>query len=95
MDFIYSVLNMLGPCPPASPVAMHQVEGIPTFVLVDGESGEIITVDGRSKVGGDAACNDFPWRGSAASGGNNAGEDEASSDDGGDDDDDDDDEDEE
>jgi len=37
------------------------VEGIPTFVLIDGETGETITTDGREAVGADPEGASFPW----------------------------------
>ncbi|KAH8056012.1 hypothetical protein JL722_7839 [Aureococcus anophagefferens] len=39
-----------------------KVQGIPTFVLVDGETGELITADGRDVVLEDPSGAGFPWR---------------------------------
>jgi len=38
-----------------------EVEGIPCLVLVDAETGETITKNGRGAVGGDPEGKDFPW----------------------------------
>lgn len=38
-----------------------QVEGIPTLVLLDGTTGEVITKNGRAAVGMDPTGKDFPW----------------------------------
>jgi len=40
----------------------YKVRGIPSLVILDGESGETITTDGRSAVMGDPKGEDFPWR---------------------------------
>jgi len=37
------------------------VEGIPSFVLVDGQSGETITTEGRGMVDSDPTGAEFPW----------------------------------
>lgn len=37
------------------------VEGIPTFVLIDPKSGQIITDDGRSAIASDPEGKEFPW----------------------------------
>jgi len=37
------------------------VEGIPTFVIINGEDGSVITKDGRSAVMSDPKGNKFPW----------------------------------
>lgn len=47
------------PFPPQLP---HQVRGIPTLVILDGATGELITANGRDAVGDDPACDNFPWR---------------------------------
>lgn len=39
-----------------------KVQGIPTFVLVDGQTGETISTDGRSSVMSDPEGKDFPWK---------------------------------
>lgn len=39
-----------------------KVSGIPTFALLDGETGEVITTKGREKVMTDPAGKEFPWR---------------------------------
>ena len=39
-----------------------QVQGIPTLVILDGETGEIINSDGRSAVSEDPEGLDYPWR---------------------------------
>ncbi|PNH03411.1 Nucleoredoxin [Tetrabaena socialis] len=41
---------------------LYKVSGIPTLVLVDGESGELITASGRDAVGDDEECANFPWK---------------------------------
>jgi len=41
---------------------MFEVEGIPTFVVVDAETGETITTDARSNVSSDPTGEEFPWR---------------------------------
>ena len=40
----------------------YKVRGIPTFVIVDGETGELITTDGRSAVMEDPKGAKFPWK---------------------------------
>jgi nucleoredoxin len=40
----------------------YKVKGIPSLVILDGESGETITTDGRSAVMADPEGTDFPWR---------------------------------
>jgi len=40
---------------------MYDVEGIPTFVIVDAKSGKTITTEGRSSVGSDPEGAEFPW----------------------------------
>lgn len=40
----------------------YKVKGIPHFVLIDGDTGETITIDGRSKIPMDKAGIGFPWR---------------------------------
>jgi len=37
------------------------VQGIPSFVIVDGATGETITDSGRAKVGADPTGAEFPW----------------------------------
>ena len=39
-----------------------KVSGIPSFVLLDGETGETITTDGREAVSEDPTGKDFPWK---------------------------------
>ena len=46
----------------------YGVNGIPSLILLDGATGEIITKDGRSVIMQDQSGNDFPWAGSAQSG---------------------------
>lgn len=38
-----------------------KVTGIPTLVFLDGKTGNLITVDGRSIVAEDPKGLDFPW----------------------------------
>jgi nucleoredoxin len=38
------------------------VQGIPTFVILDGATGETITTDGRESVGEDPEGKDYPWK---------------------------------
>eukprot|EP00919_Chromeraceae_sp_WS-2016_P016945 GHVR01040470.1.p1 GENE.GHVR01040470.1~~GHVR01040470.1.p1 ORF type:complete len:148 (+),score=19.43 GHVR01040470.1:153-596(+) len=38
------------------------IKGIPTLVLLDGVTGELITKGGRDKVTSDPEGKDFPWR---------------------------------
>jgi len=40
----------------------YKVNGIPSLVVLDGASGEIITKDGRSAVGEDPNGDHFPWK---------------------------------
>jgi len=39
-----------------------KVSGIPSFVILDGETGELITADGREAVSEDPKGANFPWR---------------------------------
>lgn len=39
-----------------------KVRGIPTLVILDADSGEVITTDGRSEVDADKDGVNFPWR---------------------------------
>jgi len=39
-----------------------KVGGIPTFVVLDGATGELITKDGRAKIAEDAEGKHFPWK---------------------------------
>jgi len=39
----------------------YEVEGIPTFVLIDGATGATINADGRDAVGSDPSGAEFPW----------------------------------
>jgi len=39
-----------------------KVQGIPSFVVLDGETGETITTDGRECVDEDPEGNDLPWK---------------------------------
>lgn len=39
----------------------YGVRGIPTFILLDGETGEIVQKEGRGKVSGDMDGAAFPW----------------------------------
>lgn len=41
--------------------SMFDVEGIPTFVLIDGETGATINAGGRGAVGADPEGAKFPW----------------------------------
>jgi len=41
--------------------SMFEVEGIPTLVIIDTATGETITTDGTSDLGGDPKCESFPW----------------------------------
>ncbi|XP_046576967.1 LOW QUALITY PROTEIN: nucleoredoxin-like [Haliotis rubra] len=38
------------------------VSGIPSFILLDGNTGAMITKDGRGRVQGDEDGNNFPWQ---------------------------------
>jgi len=40
----------------------YKVSGIPTLVILDGETGATITTDGREAVGEDPTGKDFPWK---------------------------------
>jgi len=40
----------------------YKVRGIPSLVILDGETGETITTDGRSAVMSDPKGEDLPWR---------------------------------
>jgi len=40
----------------------YKVQGIPTFVVLDGATGEVITADGREAVSEDPTGKSFPWR---------------------------------
>ena len=40
---------------------LYEVEGIPTFVLVDGATGATINASGRAAVGGDPEGAEYPW----------------------------------
>jgi len=40
---------------------LFSVEGIPTFVLIDGSTGELINANGRGAVGSDPEGAEFPW----------------------------------
>ncbi len=44
------------------PVLYPQVRGLPTLVLVDGDTGDIITNEGRAVVFADEQCLEFPWK---------------------------------
>ena len=39
-----------------------KVSGIPTLVFIDGKTGSLITVDGRSIVSDDQEGTGFPWK---------------------------------
>jgi nucleoredoxin len=39
----------------------YGIRGIPTFVIIDGNSGALHTSDGRSKVGSDPDGSKLPW----------------------------------
>jgi len=39
-----------------------KVQGIPTLVFIDADTGKIITTNGRAKIGGDPEAADFPWK---------------------------------
>ncbi|GFR50067.1 hypothetical protein Agub_g12209 [Astrephomene gubernaculifera] len=41
---------------------LFKVRGIPTLVLLDAASGELITANGRDAVGDDPECENFPWK---------------------------------
>lgn len=41
---------------------LFKVRGIPSLVLVDGHTGELINANGRGAVAADEECADFPWR---------------------------------
>lgn len=41
---------------------MYQLKGIPHLVIIDGEDGSIITLDGRTMVLKDKFGLEFPWR---------------------------------
>jgi nucleoredoxin len=40
----------------------YKVQGIPSFVIIDGETGETITTDGRGAVSEDPTGKAFPWK---------------------------------
>jgi len=40
----------------------YSISGIPTLILVDGKTGEMITADGRGKISGDPKGENFPWK---------------------------------
>lgn len=40
----------------------YRVQGIPKFVLIDGDTGQLITCEGYSCVINDKDGQDFPWR---------------------------------
>lgn len=40
----------------------YKVRGIPTFVIVDAKTGELITTDGRSAIMTDPSGESFPWK---------------------------------
>ncbi|KAG2500528.1 hypothetical protein HYH03_001305 [Edaphochlamys debaryana] len=42
--------------------ALYKVRGIPTLIILDGETGELITADGRDAVVEDDECAGFPWK---------------------------------
>lgn len=42
----------------------YEIQGIPTFVLIDGDSCEMIQADARSPIQfSDKEGKDFPWKG--------------------------------
>ena len=40
----------------------YKVSGIPSLVILDGATGETITLDGRTAVSEDPTGKEFPWR---------------------------------
>ena len=38
------------------------MNGIPSLVILDGETGEVINADGRDAVGSDPEFVEFPWK---------------------------------
>lgn len=40
----------------------YKVSGIPSFVILDGETGETITKDGRSNISEDPSGTKYPWK---------------------------------
>jgi len=40
----------------------YKVSGIPSFVIVDAKTGELITTDGRSAITSDPTGESFPWK---------------------------------
>ena len=40
----------------------YNVRGIPTFVLLDGDTGETISANARGSVQGDPEAENFPWK---------------------------------
>jgi hypothetical protein len=40
----------------------YKIKGIPSLVLVDGKTGDVITKEGRNKIPADKAGVGFPWR---------------------------------
>merc|ERR1712166_420958 len=40
----------------------YEVSGIPSLIILDGETGELITKDGRRVVMADVRGDRFPWR---------------------------------
>jgi len=47
--------------------ALFEVEGIPTFVIMDGPTGKVISKNGRGSVSSDPEGHKFPWTPSALS----------------------------
>jgi nucleoredoxin len=39
-----------------------KVRGIPTLVIVDARTGELVTTDARGQVSSDPECRRFPWK---------------------------------
>jgi len=40
----------------------YKVKGIPTLVILDGATGEVVTTEARSKVSEDPEAKEFPWK---------------------------------
>jgi hypothetical protein len=45
-----------------STFSVLKVNGIPSFVLIDCKTGDLITTDGRSKISADPTGENFPWK---------------------------------
>ncbi|GLC74047.1 hypothetical protein PLESTF_001454200 [Pleodorina starrii] len=41
---------------------LYKIRGIPSLIILDGETGALITANGRDALGDDPSCEGFPWR---------------------------------